>query len=73
MVLLYHIHFTKFDRFIFCKFLYNSFFMKKPVYLTFANRIAKMIDDGMFKLEINTIIKNLHTKKIEYKNNIASL
>ena len=38
--------------------------MKEPAYLTFANRIAKMIDDGIFKSgEKLPSLRSLHKKK----------
>ncbi|KPH14393.1 PLP-dependent aminotransferase family protein [Chryseobacterium sp. ERMR1:04] len=38
--------------------------MKEPIYITFANRIAKMIDDGIFKPgEKLPSLRNLHMKK----------
>ncbi|WKL50113.1 PLP-dependent aminotransferase family protein [Flavobacterium pectinovorum] len=38
--------------------------MKEPIYITFANRIAKMIDDGIFKPgEKLPSLRSLHKKK----------
>jgi len=43
--------------------------MKEPVYITFANKIAKMIDSGIYKSgDKLPSIRSLHKKKLKHQH-----